>query len=349
MAFTSLPLDVIRHILASAPAPTLSRFSASCHAADKLVIEELNFRYDSLLANYVDDRAALRTLLGATSSNIAGSSAAAVAGLRDQYVPGDLDIYCDELGAPIVRDHFVDNERYEVIEKPERLPACPSPSAIAHAESLIPITDVDRAYQRALAADGGNSTNASAPTPSSNHDEYTGGIAYMIHLRREDVYVDIICSTTSSSTFPIVNFWSTAPMCFLTADAIHILYPRLQEQQHALLNPFRLPLPELEDNLPELNHIVAKQKAHTRSLIAKYVDRGYDVQHTEHPWDVDVSIRACVERKAAACLLYIRWVGDARGMHLSLCGDVNTRMRSSPFQHGLQLYTSVWCRGGYPY
>ncbi|KAM5533945.1 hypothetical protein V8D89_012370 [Ganoderma adspersum] len=55
--------------------------------------------------------------------------------------------------------------------------------------------------------------------------EYVSGIAHIIHLQRNNVYVDLISSTTPSAMLPIVNFWSTAPMCFLTENAVYILYP----------------------------------------------------------------------------------------------------------------------------
>ena len=140
MSFSSLPLDIVRLILASTTAPSLSRLAGTCRAIDALVIEELNFRYDALLLRYVADRPAFRALLGSTSSKIAGSSAALLSGLPYTFVPGDLDVYCDEYGLSILRDHLVTHERYEVISDHLHARHCPSPRAIQHAEQLIPVT-----------------------------------------------------------------------------------------------------------------------------------------------------------------------------------------------------------------
>ena len=137
-------------------------------------------------------------------------------------------------------------------------------------------------------------------------------------------------------------------MCFLTENGIHLLYPRLHEHHRALLNPCRLPPAEPADPAPQLIDIIAKHKARTRSLIAKYVDRGYDIQHTEHAWDPDISVRACSPSKAPACPFAVRWVGDSSCMHLSLRGNVDVRMRTSSEDLGLGFFMAVWTRGGYP-
>ncbi|KAI1783182.1 hypothetical protein LXA43DRAFT_904095, partial [Ganoderma leucocontextum] len=170
----------------------------------------------------------------------------------------------------------------------------------------------------------------------------------VIHLRRGDVYIDVITSSTASATFPIINFWSTGPMCFLTGSALQILYPRLQEDNRILLNPFRLRSDEPFEPPLTLIDVVGKHKAQIRSLIAKYVDRGYDVQHTEHDWNPSLASRVCLPNRAEACPLAIRWVGDPCCMQLSLLGDASIRMHKPAFQHRLAQFTSVWCRGGFP-
>ena len=176
--------------------------------------------------------------------------------------------------------------------------------------------------------------------------EYMSGVANVVHLRRGEVYVDLISSSTPAATFPIVKFWSTVPMCFLTENGIHILYPRLQEENRVLLNPFRLPPPDSDSPPPAVVRMVGQRKAHMRSLVAKYIDRGYDVQHTEHAWDDTVLNRSCLATKAAACPRAVRWVGDGRCMDLFLGGGVDVRIHTPVEDLGLGSYTSVWSLGG---
>lgn len=137
-------------------------------------------------------------------------------------------------------------------------------------------------------------------------------------------------------------------MCFLTGHGLHVLYPHLQEASRALLNPRRLPPCEPDEPSPHLIDVITKHKAHSRNLIVKYVDRGYDVQHTEHVWDPDVSIRACMTADAPACPLATRWVGDRSCLHFSLHGNVAVRKRSTPLDLGLGSITCVWSLGGLP-
>lgn len=140
MSFSSLPVDVLHHVLAFATAPTLTRLAGTCHAADELVVEEFNFRYNFVLTRYIADPSAFRTILGATSLNIAGSSAALVCSVPTSFIPGDLDVYCDEFGLPVLCDHLIGREFYEVIPERPRSPFHPTTHAREHAERLLPVT-----------------------------------------------------------------------------------------------------------------------------------------------------------------------------------------------------------------
>ena len=140
MDLLSLPLELLRHVLSFATAPSLCRLAGTCRMADELVVEELQFRYESILRRFVVDRTGFRGVLGKTGSNVAGSSAALVCGIRGSYIPGDLDVYCDILGLRVVRDYLVGKEGYEeVLERP-RAWYQPTSYAANEAERLIPVT-----------------------------------------------------------------------------------------------------------------------------------------------------------------------------------------------------------------
>ncbi|PIL24937.1 hypothetical protein GSI_12824 [Ganoderma sinense ZZ0214-1] len=224
MSIASLPVDVVRRILAASTVPALLRFSSTCRAADALVTEELNFRYDSLLSKYVNDGPAFRDALGTSCSVIAGSAAAAVCGIPNTYVPGDLDIYCDEDGTAIMRDVLVTKEHYEVMSVRHQSQYTPSGSALRAAEVLIPITDLDRIYQMRLLEKQSSSDNIPNPAPAFNDNEYTSGISDIVHLRRGNFYIDLVTSSMPSSTFPVVNFWSTAPMRLIAPCSTHFVF-----------------------------------------------------------------------------------------------------------------------------
>ena len=169
--------------------------------------------------------------------------------------------------------------------------------------------------------------------------KYHGGIRLVITMTRETARVDIIESLTVCAIQPILHFWSTAVMIFMTGTGINSLFPQLLEERRGLLSPHRTSHAFLTP--PPYDGAIM----HT--LLAKYASRGFDVRYNHLEWVREMDPTAvCHGLEAPACPRTIRWVGDKHTLTRTF-GAVKERMTRPMMEGTLATMTTVWWLGGH--
>ncbi|KAI0349496.1 hypothetical protein OH77DRAFT_1431184 [Trametes cingulata] len=184
-------------------------------------------------------------------------------------------------------------------------------------------------------------TSASSANPAL----YEGGIDVVVRLVRQESHIDLIQSLTNSAPLPVMHFWSTCVMSFLTGRGCVIPYPDLLEKRRGLLNPIRAQAP---------NGLLVVEP-----LMAKYDLRGIEHRLREIDWarDEDPTAR-CPRDRSSSCPHTIRWIGDPFCAHVDFRA-LHQRPRHiaipffpmfSPlygvFPDPWWTLTTVWWRGG---
>ncbi|KAI9069830.1 hypothetical protein FKP32DRAFT_37151 [Trametes sanguinea] len=165
--------------------------------------------------------------------------------------------------------------------------------------------------------------------PNPAHYSYPiSGFIAVFHLRRGDIKIDVIQSTTRSALHPLPYFWSTHVMNYLTADSFCIAYPEYTLHGKGLLNPIHL----LDSVVPD-RRIVAN--------IQKYITRGYDFRARTTAWAADVDAPC---DNPSACPRTIRFFGDK----YCVIGSFTSHSDPSHYDRGLPDHdrTVRWWRGG---
>lgn len=168
--------------------------------------------------------------------------------------------------------------------------------------------------------------------------EYQEGIGAVITMARESTHIDIVESLTVCATQPILHFWSTTVMVFMTGTGIGSLFPRLLEERRGLLSPQRTSH-VLDLHPPDDGTII-------HVLLAKYALRGFDVRHSHLEWARETEPSAvCHGLGEPACPQTIRWVDDRHTLTRSF-GTVTERMTCVVLEGTLATVTTVWWLGG---
>ncbi|KAJ3474297.1 hypothetical protein NLI96_g12537 [Meripilus lineatus] len=177
------------------------------------IIEELNRRFNGMLAAYVANPARFREMLDKTESAISGSFIVRFVEGDGDWWEGDMDIYVDIISLQMVLA-LLELEGYTV--------------QLGRNDSPL--------YERA----GGCIHEVVKLTNST---------------RRRSI--DVIVSSKKISIYPIVDFWGTHVMNFLTGSAICVAYP---------------------DTLNKIGYVIPGRIVDWKIpiLLGKYERRGYD-------------------------------------------------------------------------
>ena len=172
-------------------------------------------------------------LLNVMESSDAVLSGSAILPLlyRLAWNAADLDFYCDHAGFYMMIYHLTLAEDY-VLLNPH----------ILDDQSVSPR---HRALQRVR-------------RPYDDHSH----ISSVAHLKKGDLQIDIVLSSSTSPLDPIAAFWATHVQNFLTPHLICLAYPLLLEERQSLLAPAQL----VDMQLPA---------GFTLPLIRKYEMRGF--------------------------------------------------------------------------
>ncbi|KAI0308909.1 hypothetical protein OF83DRAFT_1180236 [Amylostereum chailletii] len=93
-----------------------------------------------------------------------------------------------------------------------------------------------------------------------HHGPYEGGISRVVHLHRASgVSIDVVVSSRICSTFPLVHFWNTLVLNYVSFRGLCVAYPELTFQGKGCINPARL------------------TARNTPNLITKYNARGFNI------------------------------------------------------------------------
>lgn len=170
--------------------------------------------------------------------------------------------------------------------------------------------------------------------------DYHGGIGAVTTLVCGTVHIDVVESLTLCATLPVLHFWSTIVMTFMTGTAIVSLYPHLLEECRGLLTPDRMEHvllePPTEGDYPGPIH----------TLLAKYRSRGFDIHANHLDWarQEDPTI-SCDGLDSPACPETVRWVGDWHTLARQF-STVDKRIGGHVSERLLATNTTVWWRGG---
>ncbi len=179
------------------------------------------------------------------------------------------------------------------------------------------------------------------------------GVHQVIRLSQGPKFIDIIESVAVLSTFPIPQFWSTAPMVFISATTMHALYPLLLETNRAIVNNARR-IELLIDSEESEQDYEESEDSDGRSTAS--IDPLQTMSDKLNTWGITVeddidrlpSARTapCGGRDAPDCPLTVRYIGDQHTLQRSV-GPVSERIANITTQLG-QTHTIMWWLGGQP-
>lgn len=165
----------------------------------------------------------------------------------------------------------------------------------------------------------------------TDHD-YLNGVARVVRLSRNERFIDLIQSRSGTATVPIMNFWSTAHMVFVSGFSVGVAYPSLLERDRALLNPIR-------DDITHQQMVTLLEKVHALGL---------QFRPTEGSWDeANTPLDHAGQSRPATCPLTVRWIGDQHCLRFDL-GDNGHRAEQWARALPGPGFTTVWWRGGAP-
>lgn len=142
-------------------------------------------------------------------------------------------------------------------------------------------------------------------------DIYAAGIRQVVKLRRhsDSAGIDLILSRTSSTLYPLLHFYSTHVMNFISSNAIGCFYPRLTLSNRGVLSALQLP--------PS-----GAISPRIQRCIAKYETRGFEFAMNGYDW---ADMGKC--RSGPYCMQSVRKAGDSGCLFVPIQDDLDRRKR----------------------
>lgn len=277
VGLSSIPSDLVFEIFSYADARTLLLVSQVNSVTRAMARAQWKARVHATTRRHIKDVAGFYDLLGRVSGIVSGSTALAVlmwsSTLEGPWTRGrDLDLYV------------------------------PSTDALA---TLLRFLEADEGYRQ-------------VPVPEDDCERYietAACVASITRLRRRGAdglsvdpsHVDVICAKDNSSTLPIVAFWGTLVMNYISSTAIVSLYPHMTLDGRGIENPHA-------------------DKTRVRGGMDKYRGRGFDLSFFAH------NVQVC-NSSSSYCPSVLRFTEDAQ------CMTASWSDRPSLFEGGTKSLT----------
>jgi hypothetical protein len=235
--FSRLSPDVIDIILSHMSIPTLIRLAETARDCRHVVHFHIKGRLACLISPFFSDVDNFLSILTKTKSVISGSQALFFMMPTCHWIPNDMDVYTNETHYWRLLNYFEDECGYERVE--------------GKSGSIRVVEEGEE----------------------ENIGKYnsTGGIAYVMSLKKGDRKVDVILSEQQASIYPLFFFHTTLVQNFISGKGFFSAYPTLTGMNRAIINPISF-WPQLEPT------------EKTSLCLTKYSTRGFDIRTHLSDW-----------------------------------------------------------------